>query len=318
MKTHLVWLILFFGFKSWAFTCPDAIHKSALAAADYLVKVAIIGEKDNRFDYPTYARDHDLTPAQMKQKFSGTGEFHCGGIRGGANLVSNNGRLALSSHQFFKEDKQGKCLGILDKKALSDCYFYPISSDGTRIKKPFFIDPDSLKMQDYPCGIARPGHCADRDTYGNDWAVVDLLTPVPDSMAGHYEVTDTTILNGKVSYDHPLNISVVAAFADNFAGGNIPTICDGMIGYLKPQTDSATNEIAQTNSCSAGRGTSGGGVIFQPQKGQTPLLVGISTRSKNKELDGVQYGNDNFTAGPTVQGDFLKAIRGKKINCPSK
>lgn len=280
--------------------------------------VSIVGT-ENRFTYP----ESGYTEEQIKQRFSGTGEFTCGDGVSAANLVLRNGLLALDAHAFFKVDfdNHHQCTRHLTLEELKGCYFKAIDSRGNVLPTKYYINPSTLKMGGRNSAYPRKGgsHCQESKVVGNDWAVVELLEPVPKSLASPYVLFDQSILkNGHGEYEFDkLNTTTVAAGAENFKKGLMPTICDGVVGYVGYQTESSGDRyLTHTNSCSGGSGTSGAGVIVQ-QGEQVGALFGIVTRVKDSSFDGIEYGNKNFSAGAVVDREFRQSILDCQVRCPT-
>jgi hypothetical protein len=298
--------------------CPSQTHQAVVDQWKGMIQTVAIVGVENRYIYP----ESGYSEQQIKQRFSGTGEFHCGGQAGGANLVLRNGLLALDSHAFFKIDENtGQCLRPLTAAELNNCYFNVIDSKGNVLPRQYHINPATLKMGGRNSAHPKRGGsvCDDMKNVGNDWAVVELGEQVPSALANSYDLFDSSRLkNGRGEFDfNKLNVTVVAAGATNFKKGIVPTICDGGVGYIGLRTDPNGDQFPMhTNSCSSGPGTSGGGVTV-PQGDRPAALFGVATWSKDKTYDGIEYGNKNFTAGTVIDGAFREAILSCQVRCPT-
>jgi hypothetical protein len=303
-----------------------ALHYSSVGCAaegepsKYVRTVSIVGPVDNRRTFSESGYQEE----QIRKRFSGTGELHCGGRVGAANLVLRNGLLALEAHAFFRRDENHNCLGLLSPKDLSACYFNVIDARGNFVRYPYYINPATLKMGGRNPANARVGGsvCKDEHVPGNDWAVVELKDPVPHSVATPYDLFDTTQLgdrsNGFSKLDN-LKVAVVAAGAENFDKGLMPTICNGIVGFIGIYADvNGDQHATHTNSCSGGSGTSGAAVAVE-QGDHAAALFGIATsfRPDTAEFNYVEYGPKNFSAGPVIEGEFKDAILRCSVSCPT-
>lgn len=305
---------LFWIFTSLLFTLSAygdcCCHNSQVADFQALIqKVSIVGD-ENRYIYPVYKKKHDLTDEQMHTLTSGTGEFYCIGFQAGANLVSSNGCLALSSHSFIKKKANGQCERFVNRQELKNCYFQAMNSNGKHVGPPMYVNETTLRV------TAGTNHCRNEGSVGNDWAVVQLRFDVPESLAVPYEVADAAELGpldddnkvAAISYEHPLKVSVVAMGALNFKEDTTaPTVCDGAVGFLGIGGDEP-DELA-TTSCSSGDGNSGAGITIQRGRNRPPALFGILTRGKPDSLNGMPYGVENNSMGVPIQDAFLKTIQ---------
>lgn len=297
--------------------CAGQIHQAAVDEWKNLVQTVSIVGTENRYTYP----ESGYTEEQIKQRFSGTGEFTCGGGVGAANLVLRNGLIALDSHALFKVDfSNHECIRPLTSDELKECYFSVIDSKGNVLPYRYHINPSTIKMGGKNAAHPKRGgaYCDDTKIIGNDWAVVELVEPVPKQLATAYELFDPSVVKdgmGQYAIDN-LKITTVAAGAENFKKGPVPTICDGIVGYVGFRTDSFGDRYpTQTNSCSGGKGTSGAGVTVQ-QGDHVAALFGITTWTKHSSFDGVEYGNKNFSAGTVIDGAFRQAILDCQLRCP--
>jgi hypothetical protein len=308
--------VLFLGAKAWACDPSCTIHSALLQQFDLLQKISMVGS-ENRETYTAYAKKRNLSDEQMLTLVSGTGLIRCYDGEdysksdyddSGANLVSQSGCLALDSHVFMAKDKKGNCR-FKNPRELKSCFFGALDAKGRPVGKPLEIDPTSLKL---PKGATS---CSDPKVIGLDWAVIKLKEPVPENIAKAYEIFDMTQLGTvetkypKVDKEHQLQVSVVAMPADNFSDPNAATICDGTVATIGTQKDSNGNlQFAHTNSCSSGKGSSGGSVTVRRGNDKAPELFGVISRTKSSKHDREPYGVTNFTPGTIIQGEFLQAI----------
>lgn len=320
MKTYLVWLSFFaFTFGASALPgmrmpCPGQVHHSAVNEwQDMVHTVSIVGKVDNRKTFSDYKTEHwpPLSDEDMKLQFSGNGEFHCGGGAGGASFVFRNDLLVPDAHTFFHWSKdKSKCLGPISKAELQQCYIKIISAQGVVQDQRYPINPATLQMnRDY---------CDNEHLTGNDWAVVELKHDPQIGLPAvvPYSLYDTDQLKSSDGSYKTTNVTVVSAGATNFKGGPVPTICDGEMDVMGLEKDSIGNaHIWQTNSCSSGPGDSGAGIAFYAP-GKAPRLLGVQTFGKPSSFDGQPYGDDNFSGGTFITGDFREAILACKTKCP--
>lgn len=305
MKTYFVWLSLLISCRALACDPGCDPHQSQFAFKNLVQQIAIIGKKDNRETYPAYARRTGFDTSNL----SGTVRLVCGREGGAANLVSSNGCFAVDSHAFMIRDSKRKCQRFMtDEEIRISCYFQTVDPNGRILPERHLLNHESLKLPE-------TDNCNEPDTFGNDWAVIQARFDVPARLSKPYPIFDTSAFGSvednfaNVGYKNPWKVTVVSMPSNNYVDPSAPTICDGVMGVVQTEKDSqGKTEVFHTTSCSSGPGNSGGAVTIHRGKNEVPAILGVATWSKNRDKDGVEYGNENYTAGTVIRGEFLKAI----------
>ena len=252
----------------------------------------IIGPKDTRMAYPDYAVSRYNGDFKAFEKFSAAGKFACGETGVSGAVVRRTNILVVAAHAVAGKDKTNTCSVHSNS---GGCYFQPIKIDGSFGRK-IPIRPETIKVSaNYRC---------DDSEFDNDWALVNLAADAtevrPFAPLDAARTQPLTLVGQK--------ILSFAAQAQNFAKPRTPTICAGILGYVWQMNSGAhpKRSYGMGINCSVGVGASGGAVLSDQE---SPKYLGLVSATKNdNSYDGKPFGDDNYTAGPLLYGEFYDTL----------
>ena len=277
---------------------------AAVVAGIFPIAAAIIGPKDNRMTYPEYvAKNLHNDVSAFHEKFSAAGNFWCVSSAESASVVGRNDILIVAAHSVV--EKQTGASRCVPRPKVGQCFYQPIRPNGTFGRK-ITIDPSTVK-------ISRNRSCNEAADFYNDWAIVRLTSAATEVVPFvPLDVTDySSSANG---YTELTKFPIIALAAQN---ANLhhhplatPTICDGVLGYVWQSRRNTSKSVSYGigTNCSSGAGSSGGAVLIVPQKDQA-FYVGLISGGKNNSYDYKPFDNNNFSAGPLLQGEFYNAFK---------
>ena len=258
----------------------------------YPTTAGIIGPKDTRMAYPDYAVSKYNGDLKALERFSAAGKFACGDTGVSGAVVRRTNILVVAAHAVAGRDKTNTCSV---HSSSSGCHFQPIKIDGSFGRK-IPIRPETIKVSiNYRC---------DDNEFDNDWALVNLA-------ADATEVEPFTPLDAPRTQPLALvgqKILSFAAQAQNFAKPRTPTICAGILGYVWQMNSGAhpKRSYGMGINCSAGTGASGGAVLSDEE---SPKYLGLVSATKtDNSYDGKPFGDENYTAGPLLYGEFYDTL----------
>lgn len=276
-------------------------HRSFVERAQDLYQtVAIIDEEDRR-DESSYAREKGLDPDLVKKRFAPTGMILCGGKPVGTAQVSyKNNVLTTAAHIFHNYDT------CKVENKVKDCIFRT-EADG----KAFVSE---IKDQ---VANGLTAKCPNQKRY-DDWAVLRLSTPLPESVQA-YKLADGDVRENE-------DVIQVSASANDFYTFNPRT---GRREYPKTLGDCKTKKVYSwgsgpiyfSSNCDTGSGASGGAAIRM--QADRPTLMGIfvgnhesdqqealATRGKRPNPNRGAYAEGQWASYHIpVTGDFRAAIK---------
>jgi hypothetical protein len=275
----------------------------AVAVGVFPTVAAIIGPKDNRMTYPEYiAKNLGNDVGEFHEKFSAAGNFWCVNSAESGSVVGQNEILIVAAHSVVEKEKGGRCV---HRPNLSQCFYQPIRANGSFGRK-IAIDPSTLK-------ISRNRSCNEAADFYNDWAIVKL-TSAASEVVPFIPLDATDYSSRENGYTELSKLPIIALSAQN---ANLkhhhlatPTICDGVLGFVwrNPRNNSADVSYGIGTNCSSGAGSSGGAVLMVPQNDRV-FYAGLTSGGKNSSYDYRPFDNNNFSAGPLLQGEFYDVLR---------
>lgn len=283
------------------FILAIAVMFAALAVGIFSTVAAIVGPKDNRVTYPEYiTKNLGNDVGEFHEKFSAAGNFWCVDSAESAAVVGRNDILIVAAHSVIKKGKGGgRCV---QRGNISQCFYQPIKANGTFGRK-ITIDPSTLKFS---------RNCNETADFDDDWAIVRLTSAATEVVP--FVPLDVSDYSSKANgYTELTKFPIIVAAAQN---ANLrhhplatPTICDGILGYVwqSPGNSSTSASYGIGTNCSSGAGNSGGAVLIVPQKDRV-FYAGLISGGMNSSYDYRPFDNNNFSAGPLLQGEFYDVL----------
>lgn len=252
MYVAIFCLFIFLTNSSFAQDGNSSRRSFGERAQDLYQPAAIIDDDDRR-DEVSYAREKGLDPAVIKKRFAPTGMIRCRGKDTGSAQVSyKRNVITTAAHNFNNYDN------CKIENTIEDCVFMT-EIDGRNIVR-------NIKNI---VGNGLTKNCPNQKRY-DDWAVLRLSTPVPDTVLP-YKLPDVAVQENE-------NVIQLSARANDFYRANRRT---GRREYPKTIGECKVKKIYLwtpgpiyfSTNCDTGGGSSGGAVIRM--QAEQPILLGI-------------------------------------------
>ncbi len=261
------------GIGGNASAAPLFLPKLPQAEALKPTPVVVFG-KNSRRSVEEFAAEQKLDPAELHNRFAGSGLIECGDAHGAGQLTVANNLVTTAAHVFFNEK------GIPRAKTC----FFSMDRHGKEVKVP--IDLGSIVA-----GSTNPYAVA----AVHDWAVARLAHPVDDAIP--YRLADpakntpvTFVARGHIDWGSGRKLSMEKCrLRDQLTAG-----------------EEGTREFSF--DCETGDGASGGALVLgaaKPAPAIGAILVGWRS---NKPFSSAPFSRTHYNFAVTIEGAFKKAV----------
>jgi len=257
--------------------CPASaapLFSPKLPGAETLkpVPVVVFG-KNSRRSVEDFAAEQNLDPAELRNRFAGSGLIECGEAHGAGQLTIANSVVTTAAHVFFNEK------GALRAKTC----FFSMDRHGKEVKVP--IDLGSIAA-----GSTNPYAVA----AVHDWAVARLSHPVDG-------VTPYRLAEGAAKN---MSVAFVARGHIDWGGGRKLSMEKCRLHDQLTAGEEGTREFSF--DCETGDGASGGAVVMGPSKPTIGAIL-VGWRS-NKPFSSAPFSRFHYNFAVTIEGAFKKAV----------
>jgi hypothetical protein len=260
------------GIGCEASAAPLISQKLPEAEALKPIPVVVFG-KNSRRSIEDFAAEQKLDPAELRNRFAGSGLIECGDAHGAGQLTIASNLITTAAHVFFNEK------GIPRAKTC----FFSMDRHGKEIKVP--IDLSSIVA-----GSTNPYAVA----AVHDWAVARLVHPVDG-------VTPYGLAEGAAKN---MPVAFVARGHIDWGGGRKLSMEKCRLRDQLTAGEEGTREFSF--DCETGDGASGGAVIMGPAKPAIGAIL-VGWRS-NKPFSSAPFSRSHYNFAVTIEGAFRKAV----------
>lgn len=239
-----------------------------------VAQVAIFGDDDRRTE-EQYARENNMTLAEVQNRYAATGVLTCDRSELTANLTLSNDLIVTSAHGFWG----GDCEKLTKPSACTFTIKIGKVTKKARVK--------GLVAAGYSCPIL--------PAKADDWAILRLETAIEGVQP--YAVARDLVEEGASA------VHVSAITTDGFKDGvRLPRLTKsiGNCTVHKLYRPYVTRATIFSSDCDFAAGGSGGAVLHESSSG--PKLVGVSKGSN--ERDDQLY--NALRVGKAISGPFIE------------
>ncbi len=213
----------------------------------------------------------------MESKFAATGLIICGSDSVTAQVTGSANVLTTVGHIFSTTDCQ------------------PVNRDNCHFERTVNgrIKEYPLKMKSLKTG----GPCSD-DNGNNDWAVLNLESPIPDVTPYEIPEDDNLLIEGE-------QILQITGMSINYSvNGKFPKSME----FCRAEQINLKHQTPVKHGCDTG-GVSSGSAQFV-KRNDKMIFASMNIDEKANGADGENYDSEtNYNGATPVSGRFLKAIR---------